>query len=262
MRSTRQKLRILTAVGGVLGLLMVSSTATAAVGVPAQPSGVYDDIKHDVARRGGGGGRKAGRGGGRRGSFRGGRGGGRAFRGHRRSRFEAVRSRRSRFKALRRGGRRSGQAFRGGRGPRYGLRGPRRGGLHAHRGGRPNKFRRHSDRRKYARDWRGKYGQYRGQYGYWWHLRYGKYRRHKYGYHDRPGHDFDHRRFPWRGLPWASYYAGFETPEELVCRTLYETALIAKTPYHWDHYYASCYDPEVYAWFEAYLPPPDLPLRK
>lgn len=265
VRSSRQIFKILTAVGGVLGLLMVSSTAAVAVGVPAQPSGVYDDIKHDVARRGGGGGRKAGRGGGRRGGFRRGRGGGRAFRGHR-----------SRFKAFR-GGRRSGRAFRGGRGPRHkfrgpkrggrhafrgrgprhGLRGPGRGGRYAHRGGRPNKFSRYWHRRKYARYWRGKHG-------YWRHLRYGKYRRHKYGYHYRPEYDYGYYRshYPLYGLPWASYYAGVKTPEELVCRTLYETALIANTPYHWDHYYASCDDPEVYAWFEAYLPLPDLPLRK
>jgi len=291
---------MLTAVGGVLGSLMVSSTAAVAVSVPAQPSGVYDDIKHDVARRGGGGARKAGRGGGRRGGFRGGRGGGRAFRAHRsrfgavkgrRTRFEAVRSRRTRFDAIRsrrsrfdavRGGRHGGRAFRGGRGPghkfralkrharqafhgrgpRYGLRGPGRDGVRAHRGERTNHFRRQWHRRQYARHWRGKYGEYGGKNRYSRHLRYGKYRRHKYGYRYRPGHDFKDRLFPLRGLPWAPYYYGFFTPEEFVCRTLYETALIANTPYHWDDYYASCDDPEVYAWFEAYLPPPDLPLRK
>lgn len=280
MRSSRHIFKILTAVGGVLGLLMVNTTASVAVGVPVPPVGAYDDIKHDVARRGGG--RMAGRGGGRRGGFRRGRGGGRAFRGHKR-RFQALHGRRRghRFKfrrpyregryAVRRRGAR--HDFRGpkhggyrvvrGRGPRHGLGGLGWRGRYARLGERPANFRRHWHRRKYARHVRGKYGRFGVKKGYWSNLRYGKYRRHKYGYRYRDGYDFGHRgtRYPWLGLPWAFYYGG-GTPEEFVCRKLYETALIVNNAYYWDDYYASCDDPEAYAWFEAYLPPPDLPLQK
>lgn len=54
-------LKVITALAGALCLLSVTSPSAAALNVPAQHPGFCDDIKHDVAQRGGGGGRKAGR---------------------------------------------------------------------------------------------------------------------------------------------------------------------------------------------------------
>lgn len=267
MRSTQVMFKFVTAFAGVLGLVMLGSPAAVAVSIPTQPSGLYDDIKHDVARRGGGGGRKAGRGGGRRGGFRGGRGGGRAFR----------------------GGGRGGRAFRGGRGPRQGFRGkrgpgrkfrgPGRGGRYAYRNGRKRKYGRTWKRGRYGRRWK------RNRYGRLWKPRSNLRKRRRYGYGKRytyaPSYNYYSGYYDRYALPWAlwnsyklykDYGYGDDAPyyndaidgevapdQEYICRVLYEAAIASNTPYEWDQFYSTCGKPEDYAWYEDVPPPPELP---
>lgn len=260
MRSTRYTVNITAALGGAFCLLVLSTTTPVAVGPPAPPVGAYDDVKHDVARRGGGGGRMAGRGSGRRGGFHRGRGGGRAFKAHK-NRFGGFGRR---FRKLRRSSRVGRNAL-GSRRPQIQFRRMRRKGYHAigARGPRYGLGRLES-RRQFRHYVLGKDGRFDLKRGHWSNIRYGKYRRHKYGYRYRDRHGLDHRRRddPFIGLPWAPYYAGAGTVEDFVCRKLYETALVVNNHFYWEDYYNSCDDPEAYAWFETYLLPPDLPLRK